>query len=298
MPGREKSRATYPPSVLWYFAVSCGKLTGMGIVLEERVFTREDNHLHYWLAGPPAAPLIVFTHGAGMDHRMFTEQIPAVTSRYRMLMWDVSGHGQSRPRIGRFSIRAVVNDLAALLDELGYDQATLVGHSMGGYISQEFLYQYSARVTGLVTIGSTCLTLRHPLIIRWGMLLSPLAISLYPYRWFVSQASRGITVTPGVKAYVREVIGQHSKQSFTAIWGAIMNCIHPEPAYRISQPVLVTYGQFDNLGLGVIPHQARKWAARDPKCNAVVIPRAAHNAHQENPAFFNRILLDFLQTIS
>lgn len=267
----------------------------MATVLEERVFTRENNHLHYWLAGPSAAPLIVFTHGAAMDHRMFAAQIPAVTLQHRMLMWDVPGHGQSQPWASPFSIRAVVEDLAALLDELRYDQAILVGHSMGGYISQEFLYQYSDRVAALVTIGSTCLTLKHPSIIRWGMRLSPLAISLYPYRWFVSQAAWGITATPGVRAYVREVVGQHSKQTFNAIWGAIMNCIHPEPTYRISQPVLVAYGKFDNLGLGVIQQQARAWVARDRNCNSVAVPHAAHNAHQENPAFFNKILLHFLQ---
>jgi 3-oxoadipate enol-lactonase len=269
----------------------------MGTVLEERAFTREDNYLHYWLAGPSAAPLIVFTHGAAMDHRMFAAQIPAVTLQYRMLMWDVPGHGQSPSWNGRFSIRAVVEDLVVLLDELGYDQAILVGHSMGAYISQEFLYQYPDRVAALVTIGSTCLTLKHPVIIRWGMRLSPLALSLYPYRWFVSQAAWGITVTSSARAYVREVVGQHSKQAFNAIWGAVMNCIHPDPAYRISQPVLVTYGQFDYLGLGVIQQQARAWVARDRNCKSVAIPHAAHNAHQENPAFFNKILLHFLQEI-
>jgi pimeloyl-ACP methyl ester carboxylesterase len=66
-----------------------------------------------------------------------------------------------------------VEDLLALLDELGYERVTLVGHSMGSYIGQEIAFRYPHRVKAMVAIDSTCLTLEHPRLIRPVMDLSP-----------------------------------------------------------------------------------------------------------------------------
>jgi pimeloyl-ACP methyl ester carboxylesterase len=229
-----------------------------------------------------------------MDHRMFEAQVASLAGRYRVLVWDVRGHGQSRTRLGNFSVRSAAEDLLALLNHLGYQQAVLVGHSMGGFISQELLFYYPERVTALVTIGSTCLTLDHPDGRAWLMRLSPKLLNLIPYKLLIWYAARDITVTPEGRAYVEEVLGRHTRSEFITIWAAVMNCLHPESDYRIGQPVLVTHGEQDNLGFGLIPQQATAWAQRDPQCHYVVVPKAGHNAQQENPTFFNKGLLDFL----
>ncbi len=78
------------------------------------------------------------------------------------------------------------------------------------------------------------------------------------------------------------------------IWSAVMNCLHPEPGYQITKPLLITHGAEDRLGFGLIREQSRAWASRDPNSHYVVIPQAEHNTQQENPSFFNRVLLDFL----
>ena len=53
--------------------------------------------LHYWLAGPTDRPLVVFTHGGRMDHRMFEPQLADIARHYRVLLWDMHGCGQSQP---------------------------------------------------------------------------------------------------------------------------------------------------------------------------------------------------------
>jgi 3-oxoadipate enol-lactonase len=255
---------------------------------------QNDCWLHYWLAGPSRRPLVVFTHGLTMDHRMFEAQVEAVAQQYRVLIWDVRGHGQSQPLGDGFSVRGVVEDLIVLLNLLGYEQATLVGHSMGGYVSQELLFLYPERVTALVTIGCTCLTLKHPKIIELGLRMSPLALALYPYHFFKWQAAWGITVTPKVRAYVYEGLVQLSKQQFVTMWSALVSCFHEEPDYQIKHPLLVTHGEHDHIGFGVMRQQALAWTARDPDSRYAVIPAAGHNAHQENPDFFNKKLHQFL----
>jgi len=262
------------------------------------IFEHLDCQLHYWLTGPTTAPLIVFTHGVSMDHTMFAAQVDALRHHYRLLTWDVRGHNESQPMGRDFSIQLVVEDLAALLDQLGYHQAILVGHSMGGLVSQEFLFRYPERVMALVTIGSFCTTMKPAKFFEVPIKISSGAINLLPYNLFKWAAARHITTTAETRSYVDQVLNRVSKQQFISMWTAVVNCIHPQPDYRITQPLLITAGQRDNLGLGFIKQQVRAWAKRDTNGQSIAIPAGAHNAHQENPSFFNQILLEFIQHIT
>lgn len=262
------------------------------------IFERLGCQIHYRLTGPIDAPLVAFTHGVAMDHTMFTAQVDALQYQYQVLTWDVRGHNESQPMGEDFSIELVAEDLAALLDHLGYEQAILVGHSMGGLVAQELLFRHPERVTALVTIGSFCVTLKPSKFFEILMKISPAVINLLPYRFFKWIAAHHITATAETRAYVDLVLSRISKQQFVTMWSAVVNCIHSEPGYRITHPLLITYGQRDNLGLGFIKQQVRAWAKRDTDGNRVAIPSGAHNAHQENPAFFNPLLLEFLEPLS
>lgn len=264
------------------------------LALAQHTLERAGCALHYGLAGPEDHPLVVLTHGATMDHRMFTAQIAALAPHYRVLAWDVRGHGRSQPLNPDFSLRQAVDDLLALLDKLGYQQAALVGHSMGGYISQELTFRHPERVIALVAIDCTCLTLRHTGFDRLGMAWSPAFMRLYPYTLFKRQAARRITVTPEAEAYVYGCLQRLSRQDFITIWGAVMRSVHHEPGYHLPCPLLITYGQYNGIGLGTIKRQTGRWARRDSRCRYVMVPNAGHNPHQENPGFFNPLLLEFL----
>jgi pimeloyl-ACP methyl ester carboxylesterase len=148
-----------------------------------------------------------------------------------------------------------------------------------------------------VTIGSFCVTLKSPKVFEILLKISPAAINSLPYNLFKWGAARHITTTAETCAYVDRVLGQVSKQQFVTMWSAVVNCIHSEPSYRITQPLLITGGQRDNLGLGFIKQQIRAWAKRDKDGQSMVIPSGAHNAHQENPTFFNQLLLEFLEQL-
>ena len=262
------------------------------------IFERLGCKIHYWLTGPTDTPLIVFTHGVSMDHTMFATQVDALRHQYRLLTWDVRGHNESQPMGQDFSVESAADDLAALLDHVGYDRAILVGHSMGGLVSQELLFRHPERVIALVTIGSFCITLKPSQLFEILMKISPTMINLLPYRFFKWAAARHITTTDETRAYVDLVLSRISKQQFVTMWTAVVNCIHSEPDYRITHPLLITAGQRDNLGLGFIKQQIRAWAKRDSNGQSIAIPDGAHNAHQENPAFFNPLLLEFLEQLS
>ncbi|HEY1970995.1 MAG TPA: alpha/beta hydrolase [Pseudonocardia sp.] len=80
-------------------------------------------------------PAIVFSHGFLMDHSMFTAQVAELSADHRVVAWDWRGFGQTETDGQPFTIWDQVDDLLALLDYLGIDQAVFAGMSHGGYIT-------------------------------------------------------------------------------------------------------------------------------------------------------------------
>src|SRR5579859_4588649 len=119
---------------------------------KQHILERDGCAIHYWLSGPVHRPLVVLTHGATVDHHTFDVQLPVLSQHYRVLTWDVRGHGLSQPIGKAFSIRAAVEDLLAILDQLGEQEVSLVGQSMGGNIAQELLFLHPERVKALVAM--------------------------------------------------------------------------------------------------------------------------------------------------
>lgn len=71
--------------------------------LVENILERNGCPLHHWTGGPAGAPLVVFTHGAYVDHREWDATLPLVAAAgLRVLTWNVRCHGRSRPAVVLF----------------------------------------------------------------------------------------------------------------------------------------------------------------------------------------------------
>lgn len=249
--------------------------------------------IHYWLAGPEDRPLVVLMHGATMDHRMFDPQIAALVPQYRTLRWDARGHGRSRPA-PEFTLEDCAADLIAILDAIGVDQVVLVGQSMGGYIAQYVYLRQPERVRAIVIIGATSIALPYALWEIWALQATLPMFRLWPYNHLAGVVARSTALRPEVQAYALEVVRQFDRREFLTIWKAVTQAVRREglPDHRIDVPLLLTHGDQDNTGS--VKRQAPAWAASEPNVELVVIPNASHNANQDNPTFFNDLLLRFL----
>ena len=102
----------------------------------------------------PGRPTVVFIHGAGHDHSVWTLQTRYFASHgWNVVAPDLPGHGRSGgPALA--SIEALADWVLALLAELGHEPAMLVGHSMGSLIALEAAARAPDRVTRLALVGS------------------------------------------------------------------------------------------------------------------------------------------------
>lgn len=263
-------------------------------VLDAHVLDHRGCALHYWLAGPSDRPLVTFTHGATMDHRMFNAQVEALASDYRMLVWDARGHGQSRPMHGDFSLELCARDLLAIMDAIGADEAVHVGQSMGAYVGQTLYMLAPERVRAMAFIGATPLTKAYPQRDIWALKGTMPLFDLWPYGHLTKTIANATAHTAEVKAYALHACRQIPRADFLRIWKAITLAIDAKgkPGFTFDVPLLLAHGEFDRTGS--IKRDMQPWAQREPQATFHLIPQAGHNANQDNPPVTNRLLHDFL----
>jgi len=260
--------------------------------MQSSQIVREGSTLRFWLAGSAERPLVVFTHGAGVDHREWKDTLDVVAREFRVMCWDVRGHGQSQPEGNPFTLARVTEDLLALLDTLCAKKAILVGHSMGGNIVQEVIFRAPERVQSAVLLGCTSNTQRLSRAERWLASIVLSIMKLYPYKLLLRQSAGMFSTHPEVCAYLGEAFAQVSETEFRALLPQLWNDLHEEPGYKIPVPFLLLHGANDKAGN--IRKLAPIWAHAEPQCEYTVIPNAGHLANMDNPQVFNRLLLDYL----
>ena len=112
--------------------------------------------IHINEAGPAGAPVVILLHGSGpgaTGWSNFSENIPALAERYRVIAADMPGWGESSPCT--WQERNHPAAVAELMDALGVEKASLIGNSMGGGTAVRFAYEYPERVDKLITMGAS-----------------------------------------------------------------------------------------------------------------------------------------------
>jgi len=116
-------------------------------------FISQRLRLHYLDWGNPEAPPLILQHG-GRDHARSWDWVAQELSRdWHVICPDLRGHGDSAwSPDGDYTMQAFTYDFAQLVHTLGYDQVTIIGHSLGGNITTMFTGLYPDKVRKLVNI--------------------------------------------------------------------------------------------------------------------------------------------------
>jgi len=255
-----------------------------------------DGRFSYEAAGDPALPPLVFLHGIGGAARAWPAQLEAFGDRYRAIAWDMPGYGGSAP-LPAASIATLADALQDFLQQIGATKPTLVGHSIGGMIVQQWLTKYPD-VAAAVVLAQTSPAFGKP-DGDWqksfiGARLGPL--------------DRGETMASLAPALVRELVGDDPDAGGMVLARDCMAAV-PVATYRatmlallgfdqrgalknIAVPTLVLSGSRDNNAPA--PMMA-KMASYIPSAKYVELEGVGHLANLERAGVFNAALDSFLK---
>src|SRR5919206_5325611 len=99
-------------------------------------------------------PVILLLHGVAGSSETWTPVIESLAERYTVVAPDLIGHGESAKPRGDYSLGAFASGLRDLLQAIGHERATVVGHSLGGGIAMQMAYQFPERCERLVLVSS------------------------------------------------------------------------------------------------------------------------------------------------
>jgi 3-oxoadipate enol-lactonase len=240
---------------------------------------------------------VTFVTGIANDLSLWDGQVPALERDFRILRYDLRGHGGSEATPGDYSIELLVSDLKALLDSLNVQKTHLVGLGLGGAIAQAFAIEHPDRLLRLVPCCCRAqmvpdfAALWHKLretVQREGLeaIVEPTA-----QRWFSEEFK---AAHPEVLENVRRMIRRTTLEGYLGVTAAFLGLNVEDKLQRITAPTLYVSGAQDKLGGP--PELMRRLREKVSGARHVPVPKAAHIANIQNPAEFNRVLAEFLRT--
>lgn len=260
-----------------------------------------------------SGPAILFVHGLLGSNQNWVHLIDVLDSTHRVVVPDLFGHGASAKVVKDFSLPSQAATLRDLLDRLGIDRVTLVGHSLGGGISLEFCYLFPERVDRLVLVGTGGLGREVNAVLRSATL--PLADLVLPV--LASPVVRGgaeafgrLMARLGVKAShdidqawqgFTSLSDAESRRAFLATTRAVMDpggqSVSAEDFLSdlADVPTLVVWGKRDMVIPADHAERARK---QIPGVRIEIFEAAGHFPHLEEPDRFAAVLNDFIASTS
>jgi 3-oxoadipate enol-lactonase len=241
---------------------------------------------------------VVLIHGGFLDRRMWDPQFEVFARRFRVIRYDVRGHGLSPTDSVTFADH---EDLRRLLDALEIPTATIVGLSMGGQIAVDFALSNPGRVSALVLAGPglSGYPFDDEQITAYSRDLTEAfesggfaaAIEVFARYWCDGPHREAADVDPEVRRKVMEML-EGSQQRWEH-WG-LARQLEPPAMGRLSElevPTLVVLGDLD---MDAVHEVVDLIAEKVPGARKAVIPGAAHMVSLERPAEFNELVVEFL----
>lgn len=229
---------------------------------------------------------IVFVHPPGMGRTVFSYQ-RQLSAMYRIILPDLSGHGESATRKKDVTVDQYVEELRSLLDFKGLNQAIICGYSAGGMIAQEFALKYPNRTQAIILSGA------YPKVNTVGLKLEyklGMKLLLKSPPKLMRVLAKGHT---SIQEFKELMISEMEKND-TEVWYKFYH----ETLYhdctsnlqKIQKPILLMYG---NRAFWINAH--KKYYKACPNCECIFVNGAFHQLPTKHFAQFNANVHNFIQ---
>ena len=251
--------------------------------------------MYYENAGQ-GEPLLLI-HGLGSSARNWEGQVRYFAKKYRVVTYDLRGHGRSSKPPGPYSMRTFAEDTAALLAALEAAPAHVVGISMGGMIAFELAVCYPDLLKSLVIVNSVPdmrVTSPREYLEMWPRFLILKALGVRRMGMALGKRLFPKTEQEEQRRIFAERWAQNDKRAYETALRAVLGWSVEAHLGEIRCPVLVIAADKDYWPLDVKQAYVKKM----PDARLAVIADARHAVAAEKPDEFNRILDEFLASQS
>jgi len=246
-----------------------------------------------------SGPAIVLIHGFGAAIDWWDEIAPALAADHRVIRIDLIGHGGTAAPASGYSIERQGALVAAVLDRLGVDRVTVIGHSMGGEVATAFAEMKPARIARMILIDAPA-TAGTTFTILTDAYLTPVVGQLLSHFQTDEGLRRGLAqgFAPGF-AVPEKFVADVRRLTYTAFRTAHDDSI----AYRTAKPpyeriaalqpvppLLALSGSLD----AIVPPEHTKFYERVPGAKIAIIEGAGHSPMVERPAKTLELIRGFL----
>ena len=242
------------------------------------------------------APTVLLSGSLGSTLAMWNQQIAALAQHFRVLRYDIRGHGGSPAPVGPYSIDDLADDVVRLLDRLELDSVHFVGLSLGGMTGLRLAARNPGRVDRLAVL-CTSASLGPPQYWRDRAELvrekgtAAVARSVVA-RWYTDDFARR---NPGRIARAEAMVAQTSAEGYASCCEAIAAMDLTGSLPSITAPVLAIAGEDDPA----TPPPHLELIATGVACGRLlVVPGSAHLANDEQPTAVTSALLEHLGAVT
>ena len=250
---------------------------------------------HYRLEGTPEGAAVTLSHPLGASLELWDAQAAALEDRYRVLRYDVRGHGASDVPPGPYTLEQMAGDLHAVLQAEHIASTHFVGLSMGGLIGMTAALTWPRAIASLVLCDTTS-CYGAGIRAMWDDRIH--AAESQGMTDALIERTMEIWFTPAFRERhkatvdrVRAMLRATNPRGYVGAVQAIAGVDLTDRLAAITCPTLVVVGERDP---GTPPAMAQAIHERIRGSRLLVLPDAAHCSVVERAAEFNRALLAFL----
>jgi 3-oxoadipate enol-lactonase len=244
----------------------------------------------YTVDGADDAPVVVLSNSLGATRGMWDPQVPALAERYRVVTYDTRGHGDSPAPQGPYVLDDLVDDLVALLDEVGAERAHVAGLSLGGMTAMRLAARDPELVNRLAVLCTSARPDPQPFLDRAAAVRSGGTAPLAP-----TVAGRWVTPPfaaehPDVVARLEAMIAGSDDEGYAACCEVVAAVDLREDLGRIAAPTLVVSGAED---VALPPAHQQVIADGIPGAELLTVSPGAHLANLERTEVTAALLAHF-----
>lgn len=241
--------------------------------------------------------VVVLLHGYLENMLVWEDFVPLLYKEARIITLDIPGHGISEVKGEIHSMDYLADTLAAALDKLNIERATIVGHSMGGYVALAFAERHANHLDGIVLLHSTPYAdseekrknrQREISLIKSGK--KELLAHTAPEAGFaIENRNRFRTEIEDLQqtVYLTEDAG-----IVALLNGMIKRKAQSEMLHNLDKPILFILGRKDGY---IVPEVAEKMVAEHPKAKVVWLDNSGHMGFIEEAKECATAILNFIK---